>query len=49
MVTVTRSEFDALNSKVDQVLEFVMNIAGTYTEESAGFSRHLRQNPQGLQ
>ncbi len=43
MVTVTRSEFDALNAKVDQVLELAMNIAATYVEESAGFSRNFQE------
>ena len=49
MVSVTRSEFDALNAKVDQVLELVMNITATYVEESAGFSRNLREIREGIE
>ena len=43
MVSITRSEFDALNAKVDQILEFVNAIAETYVEESAGFSRNFQE------
>ncbi len=46
MVTVTRSEFDALNAKVDQVLEIVINIAREHDDDWQAFREFREETRQ---
>ena len=46
MVTVTRSEFDALSEKVDRVLEVVLNMAREHDEDWRAFREFREETRQ---